>query len=394
MVANKYLVNTLIIFVTVLVALSIYYLINIGNEKVDYGKKIKLNLKNAKKLSVIILLVIFVLYFIIKYPIILNTFWVFVASTIIAYIINPLVKKLEEKGLKRTFSILAIYVGILFILIFTMALVIPNITEQARSFIDRLPSLVSGTVAYLQEIIGNIFKNYPESKDIFNNAWVKLSSQINNLQGRIIDIVSRTGQSTGSFIRNLINLILVPIVTYYLIMYKEKFITSIISYVPDKNKTKFMAVCKDLDNAYSHFIIARLVMAILTGVLTNIYLLILGVDFSFVIGVLTAVGDIIPFIGPFIAVFPAILIALTEGIWKAFLVVVGFVIIQWIENHLIAPKLMSRSIGLNPLAVLFSVIIGGSIFGVFGMILSIPFVATVKILFLHYYKDIVDFFYK
>lgn len=394
MLANKYILNTLIIFVIVLVALSIYYLINIGNEKLDYNKKIKLNLKNIKKLSVIILLVIFALYFIVKYPIILNTFWVFIAGIIIAYIINPLVKILEKKRIKRSIAILAIYFVTSLIFIFIMALVIPNVIEQARSFIDKLPSFISSSVVYLEGFVKKIFRDYPQSRDIFTGTGIKLSSQISNLQERLIDVVSRTGENTGSFLRTLVGVVLVPIVSYYLLMYKEKFINSIISYVPKENKEKFMAVCRDLDNAYSHFIIARLLMAIFTGILINIYLLILGVDFSFVIGLLTAVGDIIPYIGPLIAVLPAILISLTEGIWKAFMVGIGFVVIQWIENHILAPKLMSQSIGLNPLAVLFSVIIGGSIFGVFGMILSVPFVATVKILFLHYRKDIKDFFYK
>ncbi len=126
----------------------------------------------------------------------------------------------------------------------------------------------------------------------------------------------------------------------------------------------------------------RLLLAIYVGVATTILLLVLKVDFAIIIGIITGVADIIPYFGPFFRFFyQQYFFALLDSPIKALWVGILFIGIQWIENNVLAPKIIGESTGIHPIAILLALIIGGGMFGVMGMIFSIPVIAVWKILF-------------
>ena len=120
-------------------------------------------------------------------------------------------------------------------------------------------------------------------------------------------------------------------------------------------------------------------MSLYAGVMTTIMLLILRIDFPFVIGFITGLADIIPYIGPFLGYVPAVFFAAISSPIKALWVSVFWVLIQWTENNLVAPKIIGENMGMHPMIILLSIIIGGGVFGVFGMLLSVPIVAIFRI---------------
>lgn len=120
-------------------------------------------------------------------------------------------------------------------------------------------------------------------------------------------------------------------------------------------------------------------MSLYAGVMTTILLLVLGIEFPFVIGFITGVADIVPYIGPFLGYVPAVFFASFSGIMKVIWVSIFWVLIQWTENNIVAPKIIGENMGMHPMVILLSIIIGGGVFGVFGMILSVPIVAITKI---------------
>jgi predicted PurR-regulated permease PerM len=109
-----------------------------------------------------------------------------------------------------------------------------------------------------------------------------------------------------------------------------------------------------------------------------------------IIGLITGIADIIPYLGPFLGFLPAVFFAFLKGPIVAIWVGLIFLGIQWVENNVLAPKIIGESIGIHPITVLLGLVLGGGIFGVFGMILSIPFIATVKILY-NYFKEKFNF---
>jgi predicted PurR-regulated permease PerM len=112
----------------------------------------------------------------------------------------------------------------------------------------------------------------------------------------------------------------------------------------------------------------------------------MGIEFAIVIGFITGLADIIPYIGPFLGFVPAVIFAFIAGPIKAVWVAVFFILIQWGENNILGPKILGKSTGMHPLTVLLSIIVGGTIFGVMGMLLSVPFVSVIIILY-KYFKN-------
>ena len=112
-------------------------------------------------------------------------------------------------------------------------------------------------------------------------------------------------------------------------------------------------------------------------------------DFAIIIGLITGIADIIPYIGPFLGFLPAVFFAFLHSPSRALWVAIFFLGIQWVENNVLAPKIIGESTGIHPITVLLALVLGGGIFGIWGMILSIPLIAIVKILYNHFIKKLI-----
>jgi len=315
------------------------------------------------------------------YTILKVTLYTFLASVIIAYILNPFMKFLERKNIKRLYAIILIYV-IIALSIFILAIgIFPSTFKQFKHLLFSLPDMVRNFVDYSESIRQNLFTNVPFINQMItsvNGQLVKIANTMLASSGTWI-----TGMVAGisNFIGIIIQLILIPVITFYLLLEKDKILNAISKSVPDKYENFFVKVWKEIDESLSMFVRGRIIMAIFVGVATMIYLMVFRIEFSFVIGVITCVADIIPYIGPFLGFIPAVLLALFKGPFTALWVAALFGFVQWLENNILGPKILGDSTGMHPLIVLILLIVGGGMFGVLGMIFSVPVAAVVKIIY-------------
>ncbi|EGY76622.1 hypothetical protein HMPREF9129_1946 [Peptoniphilus indolicus ATCC 29427] len=203
---------------------------------------------------------------------------------------------------------------------------------------------------------------------------------VNNLQGSFVDSLKNVGSGVGAIFSKLLRIVLMFIFAFYFTVDKDKFKNGIVKILPRKYKEDILYLSMRINQALLNFVKGRLLLAFFVGFFTMIYLLILRVDFAVVIGIITMIADIIPYIGPFMGFVPAVLFAFIVSPFKALWVAILFVLLQWAENNILAPKLIGDKTGLNPILVLISIIIGGGIFGVLGMILSVPVFSIILIL--------------
>ncbi len=176
---------------------------------------------------------------------------------------------------------------------------------------------------------------------------------------------------------------IVPVVSFYLIYDREKLVNRITNWITKYRGQRFLDLTSDLNAAMSDFIRGRLIMAAFVGVGTTIVMFILGIEFALVIGIITAVADIIPYIGPFLGFIPAFILAWIDSPVKGVIMAVSFLLLQWLENNVLGPKILSDSVGLHPIIILFCILIGASIGGVLGMIFFLPIVLATKIILEH-----------
>lgn len=389
--------------VIILLFLTIYYLINIGNRYIDRDKRLGINLKFVLKIFAAIVILYFLRIVFRRYSILGYTLWSMIIAVIFAYVIDPLVNYLQKRGIKRTYGVFIVYISAILIFGILIVSVIPKTLQEINNLLLNLPYIVETITKSFQDFSTQISQNYhidlskmlqssvTSTNDLSHSQVVQqgnandaITKLITNFQVSALDKLRTVATRLYSVVSTLVRIVLVLIFSFYFSVDKENFMNMIRRNIPKKFRGDIFYLSKKIDTSLQQFIRGRLLMALFVGFLTMIYLLVLRVDFAIVIGMITCVADIIPYIGPFLGFMPAVLFAFMDSPMKAFWVAAMFIFIQWLENNILAPKLIGNSTGLNPLVILISIIIGGGIFGVWGMVVSVPIAAILFIL--------VDFF--
>lgn len=404
--AARFMIYALAILSILLIFLAIYYLINIGNRYIEGRKRISIDLHFITKIFLGILTLYLITIIFNKFPILGYTLSSAIIAIIFAYIIDPIVNYLERKGVKRQFGVIIVYISVVLIFGVLIVSVIPKTINEISKLLASLPEMVDTLTKNVNSFLTDIFAKfnielpdnfidfYKESNpkvegnvetpqivsNILNSMKKTIDDLVTKAQGSIMGSLSGVFSKVYGFVTSAFRLVLIIIFSFYFSVDKEKFTHKVRKSMPNKYREDITYLANRIDIALQQFIRGRMLLAIFVGFLTMIYLLILRVDFAIIIGLITCVADIIPFIGPFLGCVPAVLFAFMDSPIKAFWVLILFILVQWIENNILAPKLIGDSTGLNPLLILISIIIGGGIFGVWGMVISVPITSIICIL--------------
>ncbi|NMA85700.1 MAG: AI-2E family transporter [Tissierellia bacterium] len=382
--------KTLLIEFSMLLILLIYYLINIGNQYILEDKRIRIN---KRKAFIIILGIIFIYIFYLlsrKHNIIKDMIYTIIISMVLAYLINPLVIHLEKYNMKRGTAVLFIYALVLGLILILSFIIIPKTGKEIKRLFKLLPDYFHS----ISRLIDNFYIKYYESMDnmppIFQGLDEIIIGNMEKLEKSISLNISRFIEGVIFTFSKIISLILIPILVFYFIKDQDYFKEKIYYMLPENSRKEIKTLIIEIDKVLGQFIRGRLILALYVGITTTALLLLFRIDFALIIGLITGIADIIPYLGPFLGFLPAVFFAFLKSPIIAIWVGLIFLGIQWIENNVLAPKIIGKSIGIHPITVLLALVLGGGIFGVFGMILSIPFIATMKILY-NYFKGKVNF---
>lgn len=407
---GRFVVYAIVTLSILLLSLMIYYLINIGNRFIEGDKRIKIDLKLIIKIFIAIVILYLVTIIFEKYTILGYTLWSLIIGIIFAYVIDPIVNFLERKGIKRPFGVIIVYITTLIVFAILLVTVIPKTITEITNLLASLPPMIDSMSRGLTKFFYKLAEDYninlppsflnmlsgttdgvSKSAKLVTNSQDPLTNMFNSFSNAITNILDNVQKSALDSLRSVVvklyglvtstlKIVLVLIFSFYFSIGKEKYLKSFKKSIPNKCREDVNYLAVRINTSLQQFIRGRLLLALFVGFLTMIYLLILRVDFAIVIGMITCIADIIPYIGPFLGFVPAVLFAFMDAPLKALWVSILFIIIQWAENNILAPKLIGDSTGLNPLAVLISIIIGGGIFGIWGMVVSVPLVSIILIL--------------
>lgn len=407
---GRFVVYAIVTLSILLLSLMIYYLINIGNRFIEGDKRIKIDLKLIIKIFIAIVILYLVTIIFEKYTILGYTLWSLIIGIIFAYVIDPIVNFLERKGIKRPFGVIIVYITTLIVFAILLVTVIPKTITEITNLLASLPPMIDSMSRGLTKFFYKLAEDYninlppsflnmlsgttdgvSKSAKLVTNSQDPLTNMFNSFSNAITNILDNVQKSALDSLRSVVvklydlvtstlKIVLVLIFSFYFSIGKEKYLKSFKKSIPNKYREDVNYLAVRINTSLQQFIRGRLLLALFVGFLTMIYLLILRVDFAIVIGMITCIADIIPYIGPFLGFVPAVLFAFMDAPLKALWVSILFILIQWAENNILAPKLIGDSTGLNPLAVLISIIIGGGIFGIWGMVVSVPLVSIILIL--------------
>lgn len=356
-----------------LIALSVYYLINIGNQYIDKSRRIHLDLRLVGLFLLGILALIALRYVFSKFPVLRTALAAFFISVILAYIINPLVNYLETKRIPRRFGVLIVYVGFILALVLLFVVVLPKTIEELRNLFIALPQWLNEWNARILDASDKIEKmTNLDMTRIMSSGQKQVEAYLNSLENTFVDKARSMASGMYAALGRMVSFVLVLILTYYFTVDKNRIKVKLYKAIPSGFRTDILNLASEINAAMMEFVKGKLLLAVIVGLMTMCMLFILGVNFAVAIGLITMIADIIPYIGPFLAFVPAFFFSFMDSWTKALWVSIFFVFLQWAENNLFAPKILGKRTGLHPAVVLMCIFIGGGTFGVMGMILSVP----------------------
>ncbi len=378
-----FIIKAIWILLTILIFLTIYYLINIGNNYVNNKKQINITNKNIGFILLSLIIAYSLYKFFNRYTFLYDIFITVIASIIIAYAINPLINKLEKKNINRLEGVLIVYISIVAVFLILAFLVIPKSGRELKRLVNDLPKYFEELSSLFDGIYTKYYSTLGDLPPIFQGIETAVMDNIVNLEIFISNALKGFVAGAIGMASKVVSIILTPILTLYFLVDKDYFKEKIIKMIPDRYRKDVLKLSNSIDFSLSQFIKGRLIMSLYVGVATTIMLFILGIDFAIVIGFITGLFDIVPYIGPLMGFIPAVFFAFISKPIKAIWVSIFFIFIQWAENNILGPKIIGENMGMHPMVILLSIIVGGGIFGVFGMFISVPIVAISKIIFLY-----------
>lgn len=336
-------------------------------------------MSQAQRLSIIAGVVLAGIMFYLIKPVITP----FLLAALLAYLGDPLVKHLMRWKLPRMLAatvVFLIIVGIIFLILF---LLIPMLVRQVALFIEQLPAML----AWLQDIVLPWVNQYFQLdisfdlqtlKDMLSQHW----QQAGNLALEIGRILSSSGMAIVGWCATVL---LVPVVMFYLLRDWEVVINELRELLPRRFEAPVVNVISECNEVLSAFFRGQLWVILGMAVYYSIGLSIVGLNLALLLGVVAGILTLVPYLGVTVGIIAAAIAALLQfHDWLSVLYVgIVFMIGQVLESMVLTPWLVGDRIGLHPVAVIFAVLVGGHLFGFFGVLLALPVAAVVMVLLRH-----------
>lgn len=303
------------------------------------------------------------------------------AAFAISYLLFPLIRKIEAKGIKRSYAVLAVFTTLLIIAGIFAALTLPGLISDTKVFFKELPTGSSKLLQKIEKVSLKLGYEVYLSKDTISNY---IETQISEFPGGLLKGITEGLKSSLSglakWVIAILNLFLIPLFFFYVINDYEKISEEIKSLVPKSMLPKLSEYFNLSNEVLSGYIRGQLIVAMVLGILYALGLSIVGLRFGILIGLFSGLISIIPYAGLSLGFITAIIIAIANDASLGSMLGISavFVIVQMLEGFIITPKLVGNKVGLGPLSTILALIIGGNLFGIVGMLIAIPVAAICK----------------
>lgn len=378
------------------------------------------NLFSLRNILICILFTIFLLFVKDNFSVVWNAICLvasimtpFVIGFLFAYILNFPYKFFYNKAFKflkgkkpflenmrKPLAIICTYASVVAVLGFLIAILVPQIADNIASLVERVPAYIDSIYKWLASMAEWLNHNYNANIDI-DASFAQLGQEIiKNLNGATIANMSKnflfdtlmpmiTSTTAGIY-----NFVMGIVISVYFLSAKEMLCRQVkrmaVAFIPIKYLPKVYEVVDITDTKCGRFLVGDIIDAAFIGVLVFITMSIFQLPYAALIAVLIGVTNIIPFFGPFIGAIPSAIILFLESPWDMFIFIAIVFVIQQLDGNLFKPKIIGSQVGLSSFWVLFSVIVGGSLFGMVGFILGTPIYAVIYTLIGKRVKNAID----
>ncbi len=298
---------------------------------------------------------------------------------IIAWLFNPIVTWLNTKKINRVLGTIIVYIIFLGLIYLMVSAIFPLITEQVNDFASSIPNIVNG----IKDFINNFFKNLSSESFNLDSIKIEIFNYINDfgknlassLPTKVMSFLTGLFSGLGTFGLSLI-------IGFYMLFNFDNVSKTLINFLPKKIRNTTSSLLNEINETLLGYVQGTLFVAFIIFVTSYIGFLLLGVKSPLLFATFCGITDIIPYIGPFIGGTPVALVSLTQNTTLGILVIIYMVAIQWLESLVLQPIIMSKAMKLHPVTIIIGLLAFGHFFGMLGMIVATPIIATCKTIFL------------
>ncbi|WP_433748074.1 AI-2E family transporter [Falsibacillus pallidus] len=303
------------------------------------------------------------------------------------YLFNPIIDFLERKGCKRVLAIVLLYVVIIGAITVIVSSVIPPLKNQIQSVVDNVPDIRKEFKDSIQTLSHN-----PYVQKGLESANTNIDKMTKDVTGYIQKYASGFSHGLITFVGTVTEIVLsvavLPFLLFYLLKDGRNVPNYITKFLPNRTRGEAKLILKDMNHALSSYIRGQIFVSLCIGVLLFIGYLVIGLDYALLLAVIAMVTNVVPYLGPFIAISPAFVIAVIDSPFMLLKLAIVWVIVQLLEGKLISPQIMGRSLEIHPITVIFVILTAGNLFGIVGIILAVPGYAVLKVIVTHLYQFI------
>src|SRR5450631_4227310 len=309
-----------------------------------------------------------------------HTISCFLLSWIIAYLLDPLVVKFEERRIPRAYSLALLYVVLGVLTIFFLTFIVPKLTMSWDAFLRDLPQ-------YLQKIKQIAMEWKARIPDRYGSEEIQWL--LDKASANVDTAAEKTGALAygfaGRIFFNLFNIVLSPILVFFMLYYKQTVIETLASWIPEHRRTIVLGIGQEVNSSIGGYLRGQVIVSIIVALLATLALFIISVPHPLFCGIFAGAASVLPFIGVIIAVFPALFFAWFQFQNMAVLlkIVVAFGVIYFLEGYIVKPLVFKKSMDLNPLVTIIMVMALGELLGFWGILLALPIAAAMKITWGH-----------
>src|SRR6476469_574095 len=289
-------------------------------------------------------------------------------ALIISILLNPLVNQFQRKGVGKIFAIffsmliaLLVFGGIMYF-----------ISSQVAGFTENFPILKEKFLQLLEQLKAWVHTKF----------GISIAKQVELINEALNSSKGFVGQTLGSALTTLLLVFILPVYIFLLLFYKTLILNFLYESFAERNSAQVADILKQTKSAIQSYMIGLLIEALIVAAMNSTALLILGVKYAIILGLIGALLNMLPYIGGIIAIaLPVLMATVTKDGYSTQLgIIIAYIIIQFIDNNFLIPKIVSSKVQINALVSILIVLLGGALWGVAGMFLSIPFVAILKII--------------
>ncbi len=309
---------------------------------------------------------------------------------LIAWVFNPIVNYFEKKGLKRIFGTLIVFFGLIILIALFLLTLIPIINTQFNDLIGSIPSIFSRC----RDLINDLFSNIKNSFSGFDVESIRISI-LENLEGYIRTISINLPNTILKIISELVSgigfVFISIIIGFYMLVNFNSISKYFISLFPKKYRYEIDVLLSKISKQSYNFVKGTLIVSTAIFIASSIAFAIIGLKAPLLFGLFCGITNIIPYIGPYIGAVPAVVVGLTQSTTTGILVAISIFVIQQLDGNFFTPYIMGKKMQLHPVTIILGLMLFGHFFGIFGMIISTPLIALLKILF-NFFIQKFDFF--